>query len=68
MQGFRSLHDGLCITVFSAPNYCGDVGNLGAVLRYEKPDSMQPGIVQFAPASYMKQLRAEQLAAKEKSE
>ena len=25
------LHDGKCITVFSAPNYCDTTGNLGAV-------------------------------------
>lgn len=54
MQGFRSLHDGLCITVFSAPNYCGNVGNLGAVIRYDQPTSSQPTVVQFAPASFVK--------------
>ena len=25
------MHDGKCITVFSAPNYCDTTGNLGAV-------------------------------------
>lgn len=48
MQGFRSLHDGLCITVFSAPNYCGVEDNQGAVIRYDEPDSMDPKFVQFA--------------------
>ena len=51
MQGYNILHNGLCVTVFSAPNYCGDVGNLGAVVRFEKPDSMQPIIVQFKAAT-----------------
>ena len=50
MDGYTMLHDGLCISVFSAPNYCGRVGNLGAVVRYDKPDSMQPSMVQFAAA------------------
>ena len=32
-QGFSVHHDGRCVTIFSAPNYCDSVGNLGAVLR-----------------------------------
>lgn len=47
MHGYDILHNGLCVTVFSAPNYCGDVGNLGAIIRFDKPNSMQPVIVQF---------------------
>lgn len=33
-QGFSVNHEGKCITIFSAPNYCDSVGNLGAVLRF----------------------------------
>lgn len=65
MQGYSVLHEGLCITVFSAPNYCGEVGNLGAVLRYDQPDSMEPGIMQFAPASYIKAQQAAKLKSDE---
>ena len=36
MNGFAAHHDGLVYTVFSAPNYCGSVGNLGAVLRLRR--------------------------------
>ena len=32
MEGFLVEHDGKCITVFSAPNYCDQMGNKGAML------------------------------------
>ncbi|CAJ1400426.1 unnamed protein product [Effrenium voratum] len=32
LRGVEQHHGGLCITVFSASNYCGSVGNRGAVL------------------------------------
>jgi diadenosine tetraphosphatase ApaH/serine/threonine PP2A family protein phosphatase len=45
--GFSVGHDGLCLTVFSAPNYCG-ARNLGAVLRYRDPSMiMHPEVVQY---------------------
>jgi serine/threonine-protein phosphatase 5 len=50
MQGVQMLHGGLCATVFSAPNYCGDMGNLGAVIRFMEPDSMKATAVQFSAA------------------
>jgi serine/threonine-protein phosphatase 5 len=31
--GFEIQHDGLCCTVFSAPNYCDSTGNKGAWAR-----------------------------------
>ncbi len=33
-EGFVSLHDGKLVTIFSAPNYCDQVGNKGAFLRF----------------------------------
>ncbi|CAJ1441855.1 unnamed protein product [Effrenium voratum] len=33
-NGFEWAHDKRCLTVFSAPNYCDEVGNQGAVIRY----------------------------------
>lgn len=36
MNGFQVHHDGRVITVFSAPNYCGEVGNYGAFIRFKK--------------------------------
>ncbi|CAE8666509.1 unnamed protein product, partial [Polarella glacialis] len=31
-RGFAKEHDGRCVTVFSASNYCGNGGNYGAVI------------------------------------
>ena len=36
MKGYSMTHDGRVITVFSAPNYCGNVFNLGAFMRFTK--------------------------------
>ena len=30
--GYEVTHDGKCITVFSAPNYCDTMGNKGAFI------------------------------------
>ncbi|KNH09588.1 Serine/threonine-protein phosphatase [Perkinsela sp. CCAP 1560/4] len=40
-DGFEIHHGGKCITVFSAPNYCGQVGNKAAYLHFTFDD--QPG-------------------------
>uniref|UniRef100_A0A7S3F1B8 protein-serine/threonine phosphatase n=1 Tax=Haptolina ericina TaxID=156174 RepID=A0A7S3F1B8_9EUKA len=47
-HGYEVLHDGKCITVFSAPNYCGIMGNLGAMLRFDSSLAYTP--LQFAAA------------------
>lgn len=31
-EGYEVMHDGKCITVFSAPNYCDQMGNKGAFI------------------------------------
>lgn len=31
-NGYEVAHDGKCITVFSAPNYCDTMGNKGAYI------------------------------------
>jgi len=43
------MHDDKCITVFSAPNYCGSVGNKGAVVNFK--EDMQPSFKQFDAAA-----------------
>eukprot|EP00929_Paragymnodinium_shiwhaense_P024992 TRINITY_DN15225_c1_g1_i1.p1 TRINITY_DN15225_c1_g1~~TRINITY_DN15225_c1_g1_i1.p1 ORF type:complete len:647 (+),score=145.61 TRINITY_DN15225_c1_g1_i1:104-2044(+) len=34
-MGYEVMHDGKTITVFSAPNYCDQIGNKGAYIRFE---------------------------------
>ncbi|XP_048577140.1 serine/threonine-protein phosphatase 5 [Nematostella vectensis] len=31
-EGYEVMHDGKCITIFSAPNYCDQMGNKGAFI------------------------------------
>ncbi|GAB4859703.1 Serine/threonine-protein phosphatase 5 [Ancistrocladus abbreviatus] len=45
-EGYQIEHDGKLITVFSAPNYCDQMGNKGAFIRFEAPE-MKPNIVTF---------------------
>ncbi|OIV92245.1 hypothetical protein TanjilG_00263 [Lupinus angustifolius] len=46
-EGYEVDHDGKLITVFSAPNYCDQMGNKGAFIRFEAPD-LKPNIVTFS--------------------
>lgn len=47
-QGFEVLHDGALVTVFSASNYCGITGNLGAVLVVT-PDLTLEAVEYYSP-------------------
>ena len=40
-NGYEVTHDGKCITVFSAPNYCDTMGNKGAFITLDG-DDMSP--------------------------
>jgi serine/threonine-protein phosphatase 5 len=44
-EGYVVEHNGKCITVFSAPNYCDQVGNKGAFIRFF--EDLKPNFVQF---------------------
>ncbi len=44
-EGYTVDHDGKCITVFSAPNYCDSVGNKGAFIKFD--GDMNPQFVTF---------------------
>ncbi|XP_030516660.2 serine/threonine-protein phosphatase 5 isoform X2 [Rhodamnia argentea] len=46
-EGYEIEHDGKLITVFSAPNYCDQMGNKGAFIQFEAPE-MKPNIVTFS--------------------
>ena len=46
MAGFEVFHDGLCWSVFSAPNYCDQMGNKGAFIRFTSHD-MVPAFNKF---------------------
>jgi len=35
-NGYEVMHDGKCITVFSAPNYCDQMGNKGAFITLDE--------------------------------
>eukprot|EP01103_Thecamoeba_quadrilineata_P001673 TRINITY_DN11520_c0_g1_i1.p1 TRINITY_DN11520_c0_g1~~TRINITY_DN11520_c0_g1_i1.p1 ORF type:complete len:211 (+),score=36.43 TRINITY_DN11520_c0_g1_i1:73-633(+) len=34
-NGYHVEHDGKCITIFSAPNYCDQMGNKGAFIKFK---------------------------------
>ncbi|XP_022848633.1 serine/threonine-protein phosphatase 5-like isoform X3 [Olea europaea var. sylvestris] len=46
-DGYEIEHDGKLITVFSAPNYCDQMGNKGAFIQFEAPE-LKPNIVTFS--------------------
>lgn len=50
-QGYEVAHDGKCITVFSAPNYCDTMGNDGAIIRLKGP-WLTPDYVRFSAVSH----------------
>jgi serine/threonine-protein phosphatase 5 len=61
-EGYLVEHDGRCITIFSAPNYCDQMGNKGAFITFKhncKPEFTQydavehPEIKPMAYASNM---------------
>ena len=46
-DGYEVAHDGYCVTVFSAPNYCDNMANKGAFITFNG-DDMVPHFTQFA--------------------
>eukprot|EP00921_Rhytidocystis_pertsovi_P021891 GHVQ01035030.1.p1 GENE.GHVQ01035030.1~~GHVQ01035030.1.p1 ORF type:complete len:490 (+),score=47.79 GHVQ01035030.1:309-1778(+) len=45
-EGYEIDHDGKVITVFSAPNYCDQMGNQGAFIRFDGK-CLTPQFIQF---------------------
>ena len=50
-DGYEVEHNGDCVTVFSAPNYCDQMGNKGAFIRFKGAD-MIPEFTTFAAVSH----------------
>lgn len=50
-EGFELTHDGFCCTIFSAPNYCDQMQNKGAFIRFDGCD-MVPHFTQFEAAPH----------------
>ena len=44
-EGYSVEHDGRLITIFSAPNYCDNVGNKAAVVKFGF--DLKPQFLQF---------------------
>lgn len=44
-EGYVVEHDGKCITIFSAPNYCDQMGNKGAFIRFK--EDLEPEFNKF---------------------
>lgn len=51
-DGYVVDHNGKCITVFSAPNYCDQMGNQGAFVRFSNDNNMEPVFTQFSAVSH----------------
>lgn len=49
--GYEVAHGGFCVTIFSAPNYCDQMGNKGAFIRFNGAD-MVPHFTQFEAAPH----------------
>lgn len=49
--GYEIAHNGQCITVFSAPNYCDTMGNDGAIINLKGP-KLEPNFVRFRAVSH----------------
>jgi hypothetical protein len=50
-EGYEIAHDGYCVTVFSAPNYCDNMDNKGAYIRFNAED-MVPHFTQFSASPH----------------
>ena len=49
-EGFLVEHDGKLVTIFSAPNYCAQMGNKGGIIHFT-PD-MKPTYVKFTAVAH----------------
>ena len=47
-EGYVVEHNGRCVTIFSAPNYCDSCGNKGAVCRLPRGRISTPTFLTFS--------------------
>jgi serine/threonine-protein phosphatase 5 len=47
-EGYVVEHAGKCITVFSAPNYCDQIGNKAAVCKVQASRGMPPEFISYS--------------------
>jgi serine/threonine-protein phosphatase 5 len=52
-EGYEEEADGRVVTIFSAPNYCDQMGNKGALIRFLGKD-MKPKYTQFSAVEHPK--------------
>ena len=53
MEGYEYQKGGKCLTIFSAPNYCDQMGNKAAIARF-KGATMEPKIITFDKVDHPK--------------
>ena len=49
-EGYLVEHDGKLVTVFSAPNYCDQMGNKGAIIKFNC--NCEPSYIKFTAVSH----------------
>lgn len=50
-EGYEETHGGKCITIFSAPNYCDQMGNKGAFIKL-RGSELKAKFTQFAAVAH----------------
>lgn len=53
-NGYQWDHNQKCLTIFSAPNYCDEADNKGAIVNFTNPEDMTPDIVTFESVPHPK--------------
>ncbi|XP_026191543.1 serine/threonine-protein phosphatase with EF-hands 1 [Cyclospora cayetanensis] len=66
LRGFEPVHDGRCVTLFSASNYCGTTGNYGGVIIFEANLSFEIQEYMAPTLQEIQQLHRETCAATQK--
>ena len=51
-EGYEYQKGGRVLTVFSAPNYCDQMGNKGAYIKFDNPVTMKPNFFKFTAVSH----------------